>query len=269
MFAKVFGQIFDSSIAEDYNCRRMFIDMLVLADSDGVVDMTIEAISRRTNVPLAEVEKYITELQEPDPASRSKKEDGRRLILVDPQRGWGWQVVNYRHYRQIRDEEARRSYFRDVKRKQRKKGKNVQDKSVDNGGRCQIIASASASSSSEVVRPKKEDFIEQLKALPAYKGIDVDREVSKMEAWLLTPKGKGRKLTKGFVVNWLNKIDVPISGGNGQSPGGRAGSWKKQPPLPEQKHDPEFQKKLDEWIARGRPLGEDPFAEKTTQEAGH
>ena len=45
MFAKVFGQIFDSSIAEDYNCRRMFMDLLVLADSTGAVDMTPEAIS--------------------------------------------------------------------------------------------------------------------------------------------------------------------------------------------------------------------------------
>jgi hypothetical protein len=51
VFAKIFGQIFDSSIAEDYNCRRMFMDLLVLADSDGVVDMTQEAIARRA-VPL-------------------------------------------------------------------------------------------------------------------------------------------------------------------------------------------------------------------------
>ena len=28
-------------------------------------------------------------------------------------------IVNYQHYREIRDEEARREYFRDAKRKQR------------------------------------------------------------------------------------------------------------------------------------------------------
>ncbi len=147
MFAKVFGQIFDSSIAEDYNCRRMFMDMLVLADSDGVVDMTHEAISRRTNVPVEEVRKYIGELQQPDRASRSKMEEGRRLIPVDSERDWGWQIVNYRHYRQIRDEEARRTYFREQKRKQRNKNKiqSVQDNQVDKGGHCQTIASASSS----------------------------------------------------------------------------------------------------------------------------
>ena len=111
MFAKVFGQIFDSSIAEDYNCRRMFMDLLVLADSTGAVDMTLEAISRRTNVPIEEVEKYINELCQPDSKSRSKLHEGKRLVPLDDRRDWGWMIVNYQHYRQIKDEEARRLYF--------------------------------------------------------------------------------------------------------------------------------------------------------------
>lgn len=59
--------------------------------------------------------------------------------------------------------------------------------------------------------PSEKDFIAQLKTLPAYKGIDLDREIGKMQAWLLTPKGRGRTLTKGFVVNWLNKVDAPLA----------------------------------------------------------
>ncbi len=53
-------------------------------------------------------------------------------------------------------------------------------------------------------------FIEALKANPAYSHIDIDRELAKMDAWLLTPKGRGRKKTRQFIVNWLNKIDVPV-----------------------------------------------------------
>ncbi len=151
MFAKVFSQIFDSSIAEDYNCRRMFMDLLVMADSDGVIDMTAEAIARRSNVPLDEVNRYLTELQRPDPVSRSRAEDGKRIILVDSGRPWGWRIVNYSHYRQIRDEEVRRSYFRDAQRKQRQRvKKNVKDTMVDTGGHCQIVPSASSSTSSSV-----------------------------------------------------------------------------------------------------------------------
>lgn len=119
MFAKIFTQIFDSSIAENYQARHVFMDLLVLADSDGVVDMTDEAIARRTNVPLEQVKAAITQLSEPDERSRTAGEDGRRLLPIDPNRSWGWQIVNYHHYRRIRDEEARREYCREYRRKER------------------------------------------------------------------------------------------------------------------------------------------------------
>jgi len=121
MFAKVFGQIFDSSVAEDYLVRLVFEDFLVLADKLGVVDMTPQAVSRRTNVPLEIVQRGILVLSSPDPESRSQGEEGRRLIPIDSHRSWGWQIVNYEHYRNLRDEEARRAYFRDAKREQRSK----------------------------------------------------------------------------------------------------------------------------------------------------
>lgn len=161
MFAKVFGQIFDSSIAEDYNCRRMFMDLLVLADSTGAVDMTIEAISRRTNVPMEEVVKYVKELCQPDEKSRSKLEEGKRLVPLDSARDWGWQIVNYAHYRKIRDEAARREYFRDKQREHRKKNKRVVKDivltKIDTNG--QVLTPPSASSSKYSCTQKEaEDF---------------------------------------------------------------------------------------------------------------
>ena len=74
--------------------------------------MTYEAISRRTNVPIEEVKRYILELQQPDMSSRSKEFDGKRIIPLDSGRDWGWLIVNYQFYRQIRDAEVRRAYFR-------------------------------------------------------------------------------------------------------------------------------------------------------------
>lgn len=133
MFAKVFSQILDSSIAEDFTVRHVFMDLLVLADSEGAVDMTAPAIARRTNVPLKIVKNAIEKLSEPDPESRSKTEEGRRIIPIDSHREWGWIIVNYAHYRAITDNEFRRSYFRDQKRAQREKTKCPQvvlDKTV-------------------------------------------------------------------------------------------------------------------------------------------
>lgn len=201
IFAKVFGQIFDSSIAEDYNCRRMFMDLLVLADSTGAVDMTVEAISRRTNVPVEEVVKYVKELCQPDTKSRSKLEEGKRLIPLDSRRDWGWQIVNYKHYRKIRDEAARREYFRDKQREHRKKKKKaVKDIVLTDSNKVgQVLTSPSSSSSTS--------YLEDLKKNPIHALIDIDRELEKASQWC---KKKNRKLTQRFFNNWLKNADRSI-----------------------------------------------------------
>lgn len=53
-----------------------------------------------------------------------------------------------------------------------------------------------------------EDFIKSLKTSLAYKEIDIDRELAKMDAWLTTRPG--RRKTKRFIINWLNRIDIPL-----------------------------------------------------------
>lgn len=55
-----------------------------------------------------------------------------------------------------------------------------------------------------------DDFIQTLKNNPAYTGICINTELSKMDAWLSTGKGQRRRKTRGFIVNWLNKIDKPM-----------------------------------------------------------
>lgn len=109
MFAKIFSQIFDSSIAEDWQVRLVFTDLLTLADLNGVVDMTPEAIARRTNVPIEIILRALEELQKPDPKSRSTEDDGRRIRLIDEHRDWGWMIINHLKYREIASEEQRRS----------------------------------------------------------------------------------------------------------------------------------------------------------------
>lgn len=101
MFGKIFEQIYDSSIAEDWTVRVVFQDMIILADENGVVDRTPEAISRRTNVPIDIVTRAIDELQKPDPTSRSPEEKGARIKLLDDHRKWGWEIINFAYYRNL------------------------------------------------------------------------------------------------------------------------------------------------------------------------
>jgi phage replication O-like protein O len=59
-----------------------------------------------------------------------------------------------------------------------------------------------------------EEFWNQIKTL--YHWVDVDREVNKMKAYQLTDRGKNWKMTKRSVVNWLNRIDKPLTLSSGQ-----------------------------------------------------
>jgi len=55
------------------------------------------------------------------------------------------------------------------------------------------------------------EFIQKLKTLPCYQGIDVDLQLSKMDAYFLTPKGQGKQKTRRFIVGWLNRTDKPLT----------------------------------------------------------
>lgn len=75
--------------------------VLSLKDKLGVVDVTPDYLSRVTGLSLEEVVACMERFCEPDPYSRSDVEDGRRLVLLEPERrNWGWRVVNSGLYRE-------------------------------------------------------------------------------------------------------------------------------------------------------------------------
>lgn len=110
-------------MAEDYQTRHVFEDLLKLCDINGVVDMTHEAIARRTNVPLEIVKRGIAELEKADSRSRNPDADGRRIIRLDEHRDWGWLICNYKHYREIASDEQRREKTLARVRRHREKNK--------------------------------------------------------------------------------------------------------------------------------------------------
>jgi hypothetical protein len=66
---------------------------------------------------------------------------------------------------------------------------------------------------SDTPQAQHSTFLETLKTNPAYKHINFDIEIAKMQAWLSLPRNKGRQLTDRFILNWLNKVDKPVSVG--------------------------------------------------------
>lgn len=121
MYAKVFTSIFDSTINEQPpHVFKVWIALLAFAqDGDGIVDMTSKAIANRTELPLEVVEDAIGILSSPDPSSRCQDYEGRRIIPI-PDRPYGWQIVTFKHYRDIKRASDRREYMRDYMRGRRR-----------------------------------------------------------------------------------------------------------------------------------------------------
>lgn len=112
MYGKIFATMYDGSIYGKWQAIVTFQQMIALADKDGIVDMTAQALSARTSIPLEIIEKGIADLETPDKVSRTPDEEGRRIILLDEHRPWGWKITNYAKYREIRTAEERREYHR-------------------------------------------------------------------------------------------------------------------------------------------------------------
>lgn len=99
--------------------------VLSLKDRNGIVDVTPDYLSRVTGLDLEAVISCMARFCEPDPYSRSGAEQGRRLVLIDPSRTWGWRVVNSGLYRerarmQAKDQ-ARTESGEDAERKRKER----------------------------------------------------------------------------------------------------------------------------------------------------
>lgn len=114
MYGKMFRQMYHGTLATagPWQALVTFQQFIVLADKEGIVDMTPEAISRETTIPLDIIKLGITALEQPDPDSRTPDEEGRRLVRLSETRSWGWRLVNYKHYRDLKREEDRKAYHR-------------------------------------------------------------------------------------------------------------------------------------------------------------
>lgn len=113
---------------------------------------------------------------------------------------------NWKKYQEISDSYARVKKFRD---------KHLV--TVDDNVTMKRYNETTEEKRREEKKKRKEEsndintsFLDKLKENPAYKEIDIDKELSKMDAWLSTPAGRGRKKTSRFILNWLNRIDTTV-----------------------------------------------------------
>jgi hypothetical protein len=205
MYAKVFSQILDSSIANDWQVRVVFEDFIILGYPDGIVDMTLEAISARTRIPIDIVVRAVDSLQQPDPQSRTPDHEGRRLVLLDKNRTWGWFIVNYEKYKEMKNGFDKRSYMRNYMRDRRLRTSKTESLTTSNKNLTPNSYSYSYSDP-EKGSPEGENHVTLCNALPS-PGDCPDGAV-KWEwvlGWLVSVKKNGADYTEAEAKQaWLS-----------------------------------------------------------------
>lgn len=123
-YTKLFSSITASTIvSEPLATRWLWVTMLAMADQNGHVWGSIPGLARIANIAISDVESGLQAFLSPDPYSRTKENEGRRISEVDG----GWLLLNHGKYRAIRSAEERREYMREYMRQRRESEKKEQE----------------------------------------------------------------------------------------------------------------------------------------------
>ena len=232
MYGKLFTQMYDGTLGTQgpWQALVTFQQLVILADQQGVVDMTPEALSRRTTIPIEIIQAGLVALEQPDPKSRTPDLEGRRIVRLSDDREWGWRVVNYLHYRAIRTADERREYMKNYQRERRAR---VKESTPSTGGKQnQPIAEVEAEADTKAGKskslapgaarpaPKQNGKIEfdhlkgafkgitesdELRWQEAYPAVPIPPEICKAAAWLHANPANRKKNNERFLVNWFSR----------------------------------------------------------------
>jgi uncharacterized phage protein (TIGR02220 family) len=95
-FVKLDCHILDKSIwSESAEIKVVWITMLAMADSDGIIEAAIPGIASRSKISLELTENAIEKFQQPDKYSSDPSNEGRRIEKIDG----GYKILNCQQYR--------------------------------------------------------------------------------------------------------------------------------------------------------------------------
>jgi len=83
-YTKLFSTIVASTIwREPDHVRIVWITMLAMSNADGVVEASVPGLADLARVTVEQCEDALFRLRTPDPYSRTKDNEGRRIADVD------------------------------------------------------------------------------------------------------------------------------------------------------------------------------------------
>jgi hypothetical protein len=108
-YTKLFNSILASTVwREPIETRIVWITLLAMADKYGMAEGSVPGLADFARIPVEATREALARLMAPDPDSRSKESEGRRVEEVDG----GWRIVNHAKYRAKMGLDDRREYNR-------------------------------------------------------------------------------------------------------------------------------------------------------------
>lgn len=121
-FTKVFESLLDSTVwQEAKETRLVWITMLLMKNRLHVVEASIPGLAKRAGVTIKECEIALERFKSPDPYSRTKDFEGRRIEEVPG----GWKILNGERYKQRMSPDERKAYKAAWQKEYRKRLKDA------------------------------------------------------------------------------------------------------------------------------------------------
>ena len=177
MYGKLFDSMFDGTLYGHWEAIVTLQQMVILCTPDGIVDMTPQTISARTSIPLDIITKGLQVLAEPDPYSRTPGEEGRRIVLMDAHRPWGWVLVNHEKYQHMQDADTVRAQTRERVRKHRETQGNSLKRSVTDGNAPKRHSDSDSDSTTDSNKEKSKSTARK-RATPLPKDFEISQRVT-------------------------------------------------------------------------------------------
>ena len=91
MYGKLFASMYDGTLYGQWQAIVTLQQMVILADEDGVVDITPPALAAKTSIPLEIIERGLEQLSETDPRARHIEQRSGHVLRAAS----GYQIAGF------------------------------------------------------------------------------------------------------------------------------------------------------------------------------
>src|SRR5258708_2579143 len=206
--------------------------MLAIANKNGYVFGSAPALANRARAAVEAIRSALVKFQQPDPDSRTKDFEGRRIEEVDG----GWRLITYQKHRAIRDEEERKEYMKNLMRAKR----SVSNVSHSKPPLAQAEAEAEAEAEAVIQKHSARKARTAHFSIPSLGEVHAYCEERKntvdAQQWFNYYTSNGWKVGRNGMKDWRSAVRTWEKNGFGQNREHNPAATKRQPSAPVERY---------------------------------